>query len=171
MHRARKIFKAIFVVLHVGMVIAISSLAFAQGGEISGSVKDHVSNLGIQWVLITVKDITTGKVAATGVTDAEGNYSVAVPALGNYSLEASKRGYGYGKVTAPDLIELSDTIPKQTVNLFMGGKEWLAYDPDVPASAMSWETGAGKSYLIPALEIPALSSSPQRVRPARVPRP
>jgi hypothetical protein len=154
MHCARKIFKAIFVVLHVGMVIAISSVAFAQGGEISGSVKDHVSNLGIQWVTITVKDVTTGKVAATGVTDAEGNYSVAVPALGNYSLEASKLGYGYDKVTAPDLIEISDTIPKQTVNLTMGGKEWLEYNPDVPASAMSWETGAGKSFLIPALEIP-----------------
>ena len=154
MRCARKIFKAIFVALHVGMIIGVTSLAFAQGGEISGSVKDHVSNLGIQWVLIKVKDVTTGKVAATGVTDAEGNYSVAVPALGNYSLEASKRGYGYEKVTAPDLIELSDTIPKQTVNISMGGKEWLEYNPDVPTSAMSWETGAGKSYLIPALEIP-----------------
>jgi hypothetical protein len=154
MYRGRKIFKAIFVALQVGMVIGVTRLAFAQGGEISGSVKDHVSNLGIQWVLITVKDATTGKVAATGVTDAEGNYSVAVPALGNYSLEASKRGYGYDKVTAPDLIELSDTIPKQTVNILMGGTEWLAYDPDNPESAMSWETGAGKSYLIPALEIP-----------------
>ncbi len=155
MHCARKIFKAIFVAIHVGMVIGVSSLAFARAGEISGTVKDHVSNFGIQWVLITVKDITTGKVAATGVTDAEGNYSVAVPDPGNYSLEASKRGYGYDKVTAPDLIEISDTIPKQIVNLTMGGKEWLAYDPDVPESAMSWETGAGKSYIIPALEIPA----------------
>jgi hypothetical protein len=154
MYRGRKIFKAIFVALQVGMVIGVTRLAFAQGGEISGSVKDHVSNLGIQWVLIKVKDVTTGKVAATGVTDAEGNYSVAVPALGNYSLEASKRGYGYDKVTAPDLIELSDTIPKQTVNILMGGKEWLEYNPDVPTSAMSWETGVGKSYLIPALEIP-----------------
>ena len=154
MQRARKIFKAIFVVLHVGIVFAVSSLAFALEGEITGSVKDHSSNQGIQWVIITVKDVTTGKVAATGITDALGNYSVAVPVLSNYSLEASKIGYGYGKVTAPDLIELSDTIPNQTVNLIMGGKEWLEYNPDVPTSAMSWKTGAGKSYLIPALEIP-----------------
>jgi Domain of unknown function (DUF3943)/Carboxypeptidase regulatory-like domain len=152
---AKKITKAIFVALLVGMVVGVSSLAFAEGGEISGSVKDHISNLGIQWVLITVKDVTTGKVAATGMTDAEGNYSVAVPTLGNYRLEASKRGYGYTTVTAPDLIEISDTIPQQTVDLTLGGKEWLAYDPEVPESAMSWETGAGKSYLIPALEIPA----------------
>ncbi|MBU4260985.1 MAG: DUF3943 domain-containing protein [Proteobacteria bacterium] len=148
------IFKAIFVALHVGSVIAITSLAFAQGGEISGSVKDHLSNQGIQWAIITVKDVTTGKVAATGVTDELGNYAVAVPALGNYSLEASKLGYGYAKATAPDLIELSDTIPIQTVNLTLGGEEWLEYDPEAPTSAMSWETGAGKSYLIPALEIP-----------------
>ncbi|MCJ7824866.1 MAG: hypothetical protein MUP44_08205, partial [Anaerolineales bacterium] len=71
------IFKAILAVLHVGMVLAITSLAFAQGGEISGSVKDHLSNQGIQWAIITVKDVTTGKVAANGVTDELGNYTVA----------------------------------------------------------------------------------------------
>jgi hypothetical protein len=155
MYFAGKIFRAIFVAIHVGIIIGVSSLAFAQGGEISGSVKDHVSNVGIRWVLITVKDVNNGKVTATVVTDSEGNYSVAIPAMGNYSLEASKRGYGYGRVTAPDLIEISDTIPNQTVDLIMGGKEWLGYNSDVPTSAMSWETGAGKSYLIPALEIPA----------------
>lgn len=155
MYYLRKTFKALSVVLHVGMVVSVTSLAFAQGGEILGSVKDNVSDQGIQWVLITVKDVTTGKGVATGMTDADGNYAVAVPALGNYSLEASKRGYGYDKVTAPDLIELSDTIPNQTVNISMGGPQWLQYDPDVPTSAMSWETGAGKSYLIPALEIPS----------------
>jgi len=53
----------VMVSLHVGMIIGVTSLAFAQGGEISGSVKDHVSNLGIQWVLIKVKDVTTGKVS------------------------------------------------------------------------------------------------------------
>lgn len=152
--RAGKISRALLVVFHVGMVIAMSGLAFAQEGEISGSVKDHLSDLGIQWASITVKDVTTGNVVATGVTDESGNYVVAVPALGNYSLEASKPGYGYARVTAPDLIELSETIPTQTINLILGGKGWLAYDPDVPTSAMSWETGAGKSYLIPALEIP-----------------
>ena len=155
MQPAKKRFKAIFVVLHLGIAIATSSLAFAKGGEIKGSVKDHSSNQGIQWALITVKDVTNGKVAATGVTDASGNYAVNIPALGNYSLEASKHGYGYGRVTAPDLIEISDTVPNQTVDLMLGGEEWLPYNPDDPKSAMSWETGAGKSYLIPALEIPS----------------
>ena len=120
-----------------------------------GSTIDHSSNQGIHWALITVKDVTNGKVAENGVTDASGNYAVSIPALGNYNLEASKHGYGYGRVTAPDLIEISNTVPKQTVDLILGGEEWLPYNPDDPKSAMSWETGAGKSYLIPALEIPS----------------
>ncbi len=152
---SRRISKAILFVTNAGTVTAMRSLSFAQEGEITGSVKDHVTNQGIEWAIITVRAVTTGKVAATGVTDAGGNYSVGILTLGNYSLEASKPGYGYGKVTAPDLIEISDTIPNQTVDILLGGKEWLKYDPDVPTSAMSWETGAGKSYLIPALEIPA----------------
>ncbi len=155
MQNTTKIFKSLFMVIQLGMAMALGSMAFAAGGEISGSVKDHSSNLAIQWVTITVREIPSGRVVATGITDAEGNYSVSIPAMGNYSLEASKQGYGYGRVMAPDMIELSDTIPDQTVNLSMGGKEWLKYDPDVPKSSMSWETGAGKSYLIPAMEIPA----------------
>ncbi len=78
MQRARKTFRAILILLHVGIVIAVSSLAFAQGGDISGSVKDLFPNQGIQ-----------------------------------------------------------EEKPVQTTQV------------------LSWETGAGKSYLIPALEIPA----------------
>jgi hypothetical protein len=153
MQRARKTFKAILVVLHVGIVIAVSSWAFAQGGGISGSVKDLLNNQGIQGVIITVKDVSTGTLAGTGTTDALGNYSVGIPALGNYTLEASKPGYN--NVSAPDVIELSDMNPNRTVNISMGGNAWLKEKPEVPTSALSWETGAGKSYIIPALEIPA----------------
>ena len=153
MQRARKTFKAILVVLHVGIVIAVSSWAFAQGGGISGSVKDLLNNQGIQGVIITVKDVSTGTLAGTGTTDVLGNYTVGIPALGNYTLEASKPGYN--NMSAPDVIELSDMTPNRTVNISMGGKAWLKYKPEVPTSALSWETGTGKSYLIPALEIPA----------------
>ena len=150
MHFAGKIFRIVFAALHVGLILGVSSLAFAQGGEISGSVKDHVSNEGIRWVLITVKDVTNGKVAATVVTDSEGNYSVAVPAMGNYSLEASKRGYGYGKVTAPDLIEISDTIPNQTVDLIMGGTIGLERPLHAPKAASNMPTAATRSSTFPA---------------------
>jgi hypothetical protein len=147
-------FRAILVVLPLGILIAIGNPALAQEGEITGSVKDHLSDQGIQWATISVRDVTTTKVVASGVTDAEGAYSVRIPALGNYSVEAAKLGYGYYKTMAPEMIEISDTIPKQTVNLTLGGAEWLPYNPDEPKSAMSWESGVGKSYLIPALEIP-----------------
>ncbi len=150
-----KIAKALFVLLHTGILIAISSLAFAQAGEISGSVKDSISDQGIQWATVTARDVTTGVVVAYGSTDANGDYKVIIPALGNYSVAAAKPGYGYRQVTAPDMIEISDTVREQTVNFTLGGQEWSAYNPDDPESAMSWETGAGKSYLIPALEIPA----------------
>jgi len=128
-------------------------LALAQVGAISGSVKDLSNNQGIQGVIITVKDVSTGTLAGTGTTDALGNYSVGIPALGNYTLEASKPGYE--NISAPDVIELSEMTPNRTVNISMGGKAWLKYKPDVTTPAMAWETEARKSYLIPALEIPA----------------
>ena len=152
MQHPRKTLKTIFVVLQVGIVIAVSSWALAQGGGISGSVKDSVNNQGIQGVIITVKDVSTGTLAGTGTTDALGNYSVAIPAPGNYTLEASKPGYD--NRSAPDGVELSDRTPTRTVNITMGGKAWFKNKPEGPSSALSWETGAGKSYLIPALEIP-----------------
>jgi len=36
----------------------------------------------------------------------------------------------------------------------MGEKAWLKESPSAD-TGLSWETGTGKSYLIPALEIPA----------------
>ncbi|HWR73950.1 MAG TPA: DUF3943 domain-containing protein [Nitrospirota bacterium] len=133
------------------MVIAASSWAFAQGGGISGSVKDLLSNKGIQGVIITVKDVG-GKLAGTGTTDVLGNYTVGIPASGNYTLEASKPGYR--NMSEPDVIELSDMAPNRTVNISMVGEAWPKEKPEVPTRALSWETGARKSYLIPALEIP-----------------
>jgi hypothetical protein len=57
--------------------------------------------------------------------------------------------------SVPDVIELSDMAPKPTVNIAMGGKAWLKENPAETTQPLSWETGTGKSYLIPALEIPA----------------
>jgi len=153
MNHTRKIFKAILSVLLVGVVISVSSWAFAQGGGISGSVKDLSNNQGIPGVIITVKDVSTRALAGTGNTDALGNYSVSIPSPGNYTLLASKPGYDH--MTAPDVLELSDMTPNQTVNISMGEKPWLKEKPVETTQALSWETGAGKSYLIPALEIPA----------------
>ena len=88
--RARRIFKTILAALLVGLVTFLSTWAFAQGDDISGSIKDVSNNEGIQ-----------------------------------------------------------------TVNISIDGKAQLKEKPGETQQSLSWETGAGKSYLIPALEIPA----------------
>ena len=150
MQRARITFKTIIVMIFAGGLIAVSSWAFAQG-SITGSVRDLSNNRGIQGVIITVKDASTDALAGTGITDRLGNYSVGVPSLGNYILLASK--LGYDNMPALDVIELSDMTPNRTVNIAMGEKEELKYKPKVPTPALNWETRAGRSYVIPALEI------------------
>src|SRR5664280_520851 len=117
MQLARKTFNAIFFVLQVGLVMAFSSWAFAQEVGISGSVKDFLDSQGIPGVLIEVKDVSTGESAGTGTTDVSGNYVVSIPAMGKYTIEASKPGYS--KMSAQDMIELSDMTPNRTVNISM----------------------------------------------------
>ena len=139
--------------LLTGAVISVGSWAFAQEGGISGSVNDPYNNQGIQGVSIAVIDVKTGELAGTSYTDALGCYSVNVPSPGNYSLLVSK--LGYDRMTAPDVIGLSDMTSSRIADIPMGGKAWLKENPEEKKQALSWETGAGKSYLIPALEIPA----------------
>jgi hypothetical protein len=72
--KCRKItFKAIVVMLFASGLIAVSSWAFAQG-SITGSVRDLSSSQGIQGVIITVKNASTGALAGTAITDALGSY-------------------------------------------------------------------------------------------------
>ncbi|MDD5702129.1 MAG: DUF3943 domain-containing protein [Dehalococcoidales bacterium] len=153
MKRAKKSFKAIFAVLLSGAVIMITSLVFAQGGTIAGSVKDLYNDKGIPGVAITVKDESTGKLAGKGTTDALGNYAVSISALGKYTLLAAK--YGYRNMTALNIIELSDITKDLTVNVSMGRYAWLKEQREGPTPPLYWDTESGKSYLIPALEIPA----------------
>jgi Domain of unknown function (DUF3943)/Carboxypeptidase regulatory-like domain len=144
--------KAVMVMLFAGGLIAVSSWALAQG-SITGSVKDLSNNRGIQGMVITVKEVSTGALAGIATTDASGNYAVGVPSPGKYVLLASKPGYD--NMPAPEVIELSNMTPNRTVNIAMGEKGWLKYKPEAPKPVLNWDTGAGKSYLIPALEIPA----------------
>ena len=90
MNHQGKIFKMILAGIFLGGAIFFSWPAIALEGIISGSVRDHFDNQGIQWVIITVKDDATGKLSATGITDVSGNYSIGIPVLGRYRLEASK---------------------------------------------------------------------------------
>jgi len=153
MKHERNIFKAIRTVLLAGVVISIGSWAYAQEGGISGSVTDLSDNQGIQGVIITVKELSTGTFAGAGTTDALGKYSVGIPALGKYTLTASKPGYN--TLSAPVVMELSDMTPNRTVHISMGSKVFLEEKPGETTQTLSWGTGDHKSYLIPALEIPA----------------
>ena len=72
---------------------------------------------------------------------------------GNYTFLASK--LGYDNRMAPDVIALSDIPPNRSINISPGGDAGLQEKPEQKTRTLSWETGAGKSYLIPALEIPA----------------
>jgi hypothetical protein len=54
-----------------------------------------------------------------------------------------------------DVIELSDTTTGRTENSLMDSKSLLKEKSGETMQVLSWDTEAGKSYLIPALEIPA----------------
>jgi hypothetical protein len=82
-----------------------------------------------------------------------GNYIVNITAMGNYTIEASSPVYS--KISAPDVIDLSDMTPNRTVDIFMSRDTGLKKRLVPTPQTLNWETGTGKSYLIPALEIPA----------------
>ena len=60
-----------------------------------------------------------------------------------------------GGMSAPDVIELSDMAPNRSVTTSMSEDTGLMKKPVPTTHTLNWETGTGKSYLIPALEIPA----------------
>ncbi len=154
MKRTGEKFKAIFAALLFGVTIAVSGWVFAEGKSISGTVKDLSNDKGIPGVTVVIKEADTGKLAGKSATDAAGKYSVGIAALGKYTLVASKYGYKY--VTALNVIELSDITQNPTVNVSLGRYSWLRLKAEGPTPPLYWDTESGKSYIIPALEIPAL---------------
>jgi len=143
--------KDVLAVLRVGAVVLIC--AWAKAGTISGSVLQCSTNQGIQFACITVRDANTGAVAGTGATDASGFYSVTIPAQGKYTLQARK--LGFESMEASEVIVLSSVAPDQTVNVSMNRDALAEENPGQKPQVMAWGTGDGKSYLIPALEIPS----------------
>ena len=78
--------------------------------------------------------------------------SISGPVKENYTRLAAKPGYE--SMSVLDVIEISDTIPDRTLSISMNQDPQLKYRPSQSKRVLSWETGEGKSYLIPALEIP-----------------
>jgi len=69
----------------------------------------------------------------------------------NYTLLAAKPGYE--SIPELDVIEILNTIPTGALNISINQDPQLKYRPSQSKRVLSWETGEGKSYFIPALEI------------------
>jgi hypothetical protein len=137
---------AISMAFFVIAMIAITHWAFAQEGSISGSVKDLTEDHGIQSVTIRAKGAITSATSGTITSDETGKYPLNMPSLENCTTLASKSEF--------DVIEIFDTAPDRTLDFPTNPEAELRYRPNLSKPVLSWETGAGKNYLIPALEIP-----------------
>jgi len=152
---ATKYSSSIFRMLSMAAVLLAGHAGFANGGIISGSVKESSGDQGVPWAIITVRDAGSGLLAGMATTDAEGQYSVAVPASGTYTLWAS--GLGYDDLKAADGVELSDAVPARTVDLALVRQPLSLAQPgpDSLPRPRQWGIGSARSYLVPAIEIPA----------------
>ena len=151
MLQTRKHSPSMFRMVPMAMVMLAGSAGFAAGGVISGVIKDSSGDESMESAIITVRDADSGLLAGRTTADAQGNYTVTLPASGTYTLQASK--LGYKDMPALDKIEINDKTPAQTVNLALTRLPLPETRPVAPAR--EWGTGTGKSYLVPALEIPA----------------
>jgi len=150
--RASKKSKAIPAVLFEIAMIAVCQWAFAQEGNISGSPMDLTGNEGIEAVTVTVRVANTSALAGTDTTDEREIDPLGIPFLGNCTFLASKPADD--SMSALDVIGISDMSPSGSADTLTKQEAWLSYRPRQPKPGLSWETGARKSYLIPALEIP-----------------
>ena len=126
------------VLLEIAMII-ICECAFAQESSIQDPFKDLPANRGIAGITVAVRDANSSALLGAATPDGPANDSLRIPFPGVYT-------------SALDVIESSDTVPNARIPA--NQEAWLRFRPREPKPGLSWETGAGKSYIIPALEIP-----------------
>jgi len=112
-------------------VTAIGHWAFAQESSISDRLKDLSDNPGIFTPTLAIKDGGILTWIGRSTTGEPGKYLLRIPSVENHTVLASKTEY-------------------KRMNQETGFRGSL----DIPKPVLSWETGANKSYLVPALEIP-----------------
>ncbi len=117
--------------LLVGVVISVCNRTFAQENGILRSIA----------------------LAEAGASDTLDNDSVPFPFLGHYTFLTAKPVHD--TITAFHMIALSDATPGEAAKISMEEKAWLKEKSGETTQSLFWEKGVGKSYLIPALEIPA----------------
>ena len=141
-------------VLSVVAMIAISHLAFAQEGIILGPLYDLSDNRGIPRLPLNIKDGSTGTWLRRCATDDPGKYLLRAPSLQNCTIPASKPENE--SLLGFEVNAISGMMPYLTQNFWMNPEIEFMCRLDLPKPVLSWDTGAGKSYLIPALEIPGV---------------
>jgi len=133
-------------------LVTLAGCATAQAGTLSGRVVDRTNQAWVQGAKVVVKGVGKSDVEATATTNAYGRYSVVIATPGKYTLVVS--GAGFGDLEVPDPVNLTEEGREiyQDVSLTRSGA-FQEKGNGVPG-ALSWQTGAGKSTAIPALEIP-----------------
>ncbi len=139
-------------VLFLVAMIAMSHSAFAQESIISDPLKDLSDNPGIPSLTLKIKDGSTSTWLRRSTTDDPGIYLLRIPSLENYTIPVSKPENE--SVLGFDVNAISGRMSYQTLNFWMSPEIEFMCRLDLPKPVLSWDTGAGKSYLIPALEIP-----------------
>ncbi|MEI6153353.1 MAG: serine hydrolase [Deltaproteobacteria bacterium] len=148
--RAQIFLVSVFAGLLLFSISVFTTFASAQqpvSYTISGSVKHLATQVSLNDIIITVKDVSGGQTAGVTTSDPSGNYSLSLLSPRTYTLLASKTGYLDS--SPPDLIELTDTSPNKVVNLFMesevaslslsAGWNFISF-PQLPSSPASIET-------------------------------
>jgi hypothetical protein len=153
MKRLKNYFKAVLVMFTVVAGISVCNCTFAQEVSISGAVKDVSTIQDTQKVNLTATDVNIGILAGAGNSDASGNYPDSFPSLRNNNLAASRLEYIKG--TTRDVIKFSEMTPNRADNISDSGNEAITEKPAQTTLSLASEMKADKSYLIPAVEIPA----------------
>ena len=149
-HLGKKI--TISTVLLAVAVIAISHRAFAQEGNFSDLPKNGLDNPDIRELILTTDDGTICRWIGVTTTSEPGNYLLRITSLRNGIVLVSKPECE--SLSGFDANEIIGMFPNQAVVIRKGPETGFERSLDLPKPVLSWETGANRSYLIPALEIP-----------------
>ena len=111
---------------NVGTAPARNGTFMVTAANITGTTREANCSLEPN-VTITIYNKTTGSAVAETTSDETGNYSVAVPSIGNYSVNASKEGFK----NETQNITITETETTYTLN-FSRDYGLTPEDPEMP---------------------------------------
>jgi len=134
--------RAILPVLLEIAILTICQCAFAQEGSLPDPFGNPPADPGSAGITVAVRHANSSALSEAVTPEGMAGDSLRIP-------------YPGIDTSAPDAIESFDSIPNGRARIPASQEAWLRFRPSEPKPDLSWETGTGKSYLIPALEIPA----------------